>query len=254
MRTDPEVKGPNSVDGRLGDAESELGSSNVFAKALLSWGVEERASFAVASEECCLPFLIQSLDSVWFCGYSILTWYERLVWFPVLAVYLVTLVGGKNLKEVPPSEPADAGTIVSFASTIAGFVITYSPLAPDFTIYFSPNVSRVLPIAIVGSHKFYDTLMNFLGLIGYWCSAFIAVILFEHLVFRRKKQSQPENTSSSTTSPSTTSPYSTSASAFDSYRVEAWNVPHLLPSGIPAIAAGAASFGLVVPCMSQIAS
>ncbi|KIK61445.1 hypothetical protein GYMLUDRAFT_225128 [Collybiopsis luxurians FD-317 M1] len=296
-----------------------------------------------------------------FCGYSILTWYERLAWFPVLVVYLVTLgLGGKNLNDVPPSEPADAASILSFASTIAGFVITYSPLASDFTIYFSPNVSSikiflytyfgllipitsvqcfgaaaaaasaavptwaqaydnsnvggllaamlspvgnfgkfltvllslsvagniaatfysislnvqvfipalivvpryvfsitttaiVLPIAIVGSHKFYDTLTNFLGLIGYWCSAFIAVILFEHLVFRRKKQSQTEDTSTTTTtSPSTSSPHSTSTSAFDSYRVEAWNVPHLLPSGIPAITAGVASFGLVVPCMSQI--
>ncbi|KAF9078358.1 permease for cytosine/purines, uracil, thiamine, allantoin-domain-containing protein [Rhodocollybia butyracea] len=269
-----------------------------------------------------------------FCGYSILTWYERVAWFPVLVVYLVVLgLGGKNLKDVPPSAPADASTILTFASTIAGFVITYSPLASDFTIYFHPSVPSakifsytyfglfipitsvqclgaaaaaasaiipawaegydnsnvgglleamlspvgnfgkfltvllslsvagniaatfysislniqlfipalivlpryvfsivataiVLPVAIVGSHKFYATLENFLGLIGYWCSAFIAIILIEHTVFRKRDLS--------------------------AYSPENWNVSKRLPSGMAAIAAGVASFGLVVPCMSQI--
>ncbi|KAF5392918.1 hypothetical protein D9757_001063 [Collybiopsis confluens] len=274
-----------------------------------------------------------------FCGYSILTWYERIAWFPVLVVYLVALgLGGKNFKDVPPSAPADAPTILSFASALAGFVITYSPLASDFTIYFSPKVSSAkifwytylglfVPIAsvqclgaaaaaaapavptwaqgydnsnvggllqamlspvgnfgnfltvllslsvagniaatfysislniqlfipilivvprfvfsIVATAIFYDTLTNFLGLIGYWCSAFIAVVLFEHLIFR-KRQKTAETASSAESSPST---------SFDSYRIESWNVPRLLPSGIAAIAAGVASFGLVVPCMSQI--
>ncbi|KAE9406856.1 hypothetical protein BT96DRAFT_954685 [Gymnopus androsaceus JB14] len=243
-----------------------------------------------------------------FCGYSVLTWYERVAWFPVLVVFLVALgLGGKNLKDVPPSEPADAATIFSFAATIAGFVITYSPLASDFTIYFHPSIflytylglfipitsvqclgaavaaaasavpaweqdtttptvgvfpvagniaatfysislniqlfipilivvpryvfsivatAIVLPIAIVGSHKFYDTLENFLGLIGYWCSAFIAVVLIEHWIFRKRQ--------------------------FSEYHLQNWNVPKRLPSGLAGIAAGVTSFGLVVPCMSQI--
>lgn len=60
-----------------------------------------------------------------------------------MVVFLVAVgLGGKDLKEVPPSEPADAATILNFAATIAGFVITYSPMASDFTIYFHPNVSR----------------------------------------------------------------------------------------------------------------
>lgn len=84
----------------------------------------------------------------------------------------------------------------------------------------------VLPIAIVGSHKFYDTLENFLGLIGYWCSAFIAVILTEHWIFRKRQ--------------------------FSEYPIQNWNVSRRLPSGLAGIAAGVSSFGLVVPCMSQI--
>jgi purine-cytosine permease-like protein len=78
-----------------------------------------------------------------FCGYKVLNWYERLAWLPVLIVFVVALgVGGKHLANPPPAEPATASTILSFASTIAGFVITYSPLSSDFTSYFQPDVSR----------------------------------------------------------------------------------------------------------------
>ncbi|GAW03818.1 NCS cytosine-purine permease [Lentinula edodes] len=300
-----------------------------------------------------------------FCGYSILTWYERIAWFPVLVVYLVALgLGGKYLNDIPASAPAStatAPTILSFASTIAGFVITYSPLASDFTIYFKPSVSStkillytylglfipvvsvqclgaafsavalsptlppssvpatwaqsyssssvggllqsilspagrfgdfltvllslsvagniaatfysigfniqlampvlivvpryvfsvvitaiVLPLAIVGSHTFYDTLEDFLGLIGYWCSAFIAILLVEHFVFRRRYSSQnPSHTNTDNQNEPLTD-----WTRF--YPPTHWNAPSLLPSGISAIAAGIISFGLVVPSMAQI--
>lgn len=69
--------------------------------------------------------------------------YERLAWIPVLIVYVVALgIGGKHLINPPAAQPATAIAILSFASTIAGFVITYSPLSSDFTIYFRPDVSR----------------------------------------------------------------------------------------------------------------
>jgi len=44
------------------------------------------------------------------------------------------------------------------------------------------SLFRVIPISIIGAHRFYDTITNFLGLIGYWASAFIAIIILEHLV------------------------------------------------------------------------
>ena len=69
--------------------------------------------------------------------------YEKLAWIPVLVVYLVALgVGGKHLSDVPPAAPATASSILTFASTIAGFVITYSPLSSDYTIYMDEKVSR----------------------------------------------------------------------------------------------------------------
>ncbi|KAJ4490416.1 permease for cytosine/purines, uracil, thiamine, allantoin-domain-containing protein [Lentinula aciculospora] len=292
-----------------------------------------------------------------FCGYSILTWYERIAWFPVLIVYLVALgLGGKYLNDIPATEPAPASAILSFASTIAGFVITYSPLASDFTIYFNPSVSSfkiflytylgllisivslqclgaafsavalapslspssvpanwaqsysslsvggllntilapaghfgdfltvllslsvagniaasfysigfnlqlvmpmltvvpryvfsvvataiILPLAIVGSHIFYDALEDFLGLIGYWCSAFIAILLVEHFFFR--KRCSPSNFVSRTERLSTWTNF---------YPPTHWNVPSLLPSGLSAVAAGILPFGLIVPSMSQI--
>lgn len=78
----------------------------------------------------------------------------------------------------------------------------------------------------MGAHRFYDTLVNFLGLIGYWASAFGAIVIVEHVIFRKND-------------PGT-------------YDARIWNVPHRLPSGIAAVGAGIACFGLVVPCMEQV--
>jgi len=36
------------------------------------------------------------------------------------------------------------------------------------------------------------------------------------------------------------------------YDLDDWDAPRRLPSGIAALAAGIASFGLVIPCMSQV--
>lgn len=66
-------------------------------------------------------------------------WFERIIWFPVLVALVVALgVSGKHLTS-PPSEPATAQTILSFAGVIAGFTITYAPLGSDFTMYYSPH-------------------------------------------------------------------------------------------------------------------
>jgi purine-cytosine permease-like protein len=51
-------------------------------------------------------------------------------------------VGGKHLVNPPPAKPATAAAVLTFASTLAGFVIAYSPLSSDFTIYLQPDVSR----------------------------------------------------------------------------------------------------------------
>ena len=84
----------------------------------------------------------------------------------------------------------------------------------------------VIPLAIVGAHSFYDTLTNFLSLIGYWAGAFIAVILVEHWFFRK--------------------------SDLRAYDPMIWNRPRELPSGLAAVGAAILCFGLVVPGMDQV--
>jgi NCS1 nucleoside transporter family len=84
----------------------------------------------------------------------------------------------------------------------------------------------VIPISIRAATSFFNNLENFIGIIGYWASAFVAVVIVEHAWFRK-------------------SDYST-------YEHGIWNVYKRLPSGIAALAAGVCSFGMVIPCMAQI--
>lgn len=78
----------------------------------------------------------------------------------------------------------------------------------------------------MGQHKFYDTLSNFLGLIGYWSSAFCAVIIIEHLVIRRGD--------------------------FALYDLRYWNDHRRLPLGLAAVGACLLACGLIVPSMDQV--
>ncbi|KIL56924.1 hypothetical protein M378DRAFT_434337 [Amanita muscaria Koide BX008] len=269
-----------------------------------------------------------------FCGMRYLLWYERVSWIPAFITFLIALgVGGKSLSSPQPDSPATIPAILGFASTLAGFAITFSPLSSDFTIYFdskssgwkvflyaylgfllptvllqvsgaavaiaTPQVPAwadayqggnvggliaamlqptkgfgkvliallslsttgniaatlysvginlqvfapflvavpryvfsivataiVISLAVVGAHRFYDTLNNFLGVIGYWAAAYVGILLVEHLLFRRNNA--------------------------ELYNVQFWDKPRKLPSGIAALAAGIASFGLVVPCIGQV--
>lgn len=84
----------------------------------------------------------------------------------------------------------------------------------------------VIPVGIVAASSFFDSLQNFLSIIGYWAAAFVAIMLTEHVVFRGCDCSQ--------------------------YETDAWDNAKLLPPGIAALSAGVCSFGLVIPAMSQI--
>lgn len=267
-----------------------------------------------------------------FCGYKVLNWFERVAWFPVLLAYLVALgVSGKRLSN-PPSEPATAAGILSFASTIAGYTLTYAPLSSDFTTYYHPSVSSwriftysmlglvlpivsaqilgaacavsapfnpswesgytggnvggllsailapagtfgkilvvllalnvtannggalysatlnfqtaipwlvilpryamaiiatavMIPISLVGAHKFYDALTNFLSVLGYWAGMFCAVVMVEHVVFHH--------------------------GLFASYDLRYWNSPRQLPTGVSALISCILACGLIVPSMNQ---
>ncbi|CAK3873936.1 cytosine-purine permease [Lecanosticta acicola] len=84
----------------------------------------------------------------------------------------------------------------------------------------------VIPVSIRAATSFFANLENFIGVIGYWAAAFVAVVGTEHVVFRRAETA--------------------------SYAPDTWDRPGALPRGVAAIAAAALSFGLVVPCMAQV--
>lgn len=83
-----------------------------------------------------------------------------------------------------------------------------------------------IPVAISAAKSFFDSLENFIYLIAYWSAAFVAVVAVEHFVFRKADCA--------------------------SYNVAHWDQPSKLPTGLAAVGAMGLSFGLAVPCMSQV--
>ena len=81
-------------------------------------------------------------------------------------------------------------------------------------------------MSLVGAHRFYETLNNFLAILGYQASMFGAVVLVEHFIFRRND--------------------------FSAYDYEAWNKPRKLLTGLAAIGACLVAVGVVVPAMEQV--
>lgn len=86
----------------------------------------------------------------------------------------------------------------------------------------------VIGVAIEAAKSFFINLENFLGIIGYWSAAFIAIVLVEHFLFRHGN--------------------------FAAYTdVEyAWDNIKLLPPGLAAIGSCVLCLGLLVPSMAQI--
>jgi purine-cytosine permease-like protein len=92
-----------------------------------------------------------------------------------------------------------------------------------FSIVFA---AVVIPVGIYAARDFVVSLENFVALISYWCSAFLAVALVEHFVFRKGDCAE--------------------------YDPEAWNDAARLPLGAAAMSAAVLSFVLVVPSMAQV--
>ncbi|KAI9510186.1 permease for cytosine/purines, uracil, thiamine, allantoin-domain-containing protein [Russula earlei] len=88
------------------------------------------------------------------------------------------------------------------------------------------STALIILLSIVGQHKFYATLSNFLGIIGCWAGAWIAAGCVEHLYFRKGD--------------------------FSLYDIQYWNVPSNLPLGVAALGASVLGFALVIPSMSQV--
>ncbi|KAJ3510104.1 hypothetical protein NLJ89_g4866 [Agrocybe chaxingu] len=115
---------------------------------------------------------------------------------------------------------------IFYSSSLSFQVLIPSLVVVPRYVFSVVTVAVVLPVSIVGAHRFYDTITNFLGLIGYWASVFVVVLIIEHLYFRRGD--------------------------FRNYDAGAWDKPKKLPPGFAALGAGIICFGLVIPCMSQV--
>ncbi|KAL0958461.1 hypothetical protein HGRIS_000602 [Hohenbuehelia grisea] len=148
-------------------------------------------------------------------------------------------VGGLLLAMMSPAGGfAKFLTVLLALSAIGNIAITFYSFCLNIQIFIPALVvvpryvfsilatAIVIPLAIVGSHRFYETLANFLGLLGYWACAFIAIVVEEHLVFRHNDPAE--------------------------YNLEHWNSPGRLPWGMAALGAGFAAFGVAVVCMDQV--
>ncbi|KAG4433491.1 hypothetical protein IFR05_011029 [Cadophora sp. M221] len=94
---------------------------------------------------------------------------------------------------------------------------------PLFAVF---TVAVTIPVSIKAASSFFAALENFIYLIAYWSAAFTAIVITEHVVFRKQN--------------------------CDTYDHAIWNVRKELPTGLAALGAAVLSFGLVIPCMSQV--
>ncbi|PPQ88566.1 hypothetical protein CVT25_009946 [Psilocybe cyanescens] len=121
-------------------------------------------------------------------------------------------------------------TSCAAAPTMYSFGTSFLAITPALTRvprYVFVIVSEIIliPLAIIGAKKFYSTIVNVLSIIGYWATAFGAIVLVEHFIFRR--------------------------ASFQAYDVARWDQGRLLPPGIAAVTAFLGAFGIIIPCMQQ---
>ncbi|KAI1327128.1 NCS1 nucleoside transporter [Xylariaceae sp. FL0255] len=73
-------------------------------------------------------------------GYKVLHIWERYQWLPnLIALVIMTGVGGKRLASQQEVPPATAPQVLSYGGLIAGYFITFGGTASDFSIYHDPK-------------------------------------------------------------------------------------------------------------------
>ncbi|KAG1729730.1 cytosine-purine permease [Suillus lakei] len=120
---------------------------------------------------------------------------------------------------------ACAPTMYTFSNSFMA-IATWFAAVPRW-VYVLISEGILIPVAIIGAKKFYATFVDILNIVGYWSSGFSAIILIEHVLFRRASFSE------------------------DRYPITTWASYTLLPSGIPAVVAFVCACGALVPFMSQ---
>jgi len=117
-----------------------------------------------------------------------------------------------------------AGTMYSITLNFQ-LLIPWLARVPRF-VYSIVITAVIIPVSIFAAKSFFNSLENFLGVIGYWSAAFVAIVSIEHALFRHSNHS--------------------------TYDHAIWTVAKALPLGLAAVTAGTLSFALVIPCMAQI--
>ncbi|KAI0487582.1 permease for cytosine/purines, uracil, thiamine, allantoin-domain-containing protein [Xylaria cf. heliscus] len=117
------------------------------------------------------------------------------------------------------------------AATMYSITLNFQILVPQLVrvprYVFSIVITVILiPVSIKAAAEFFQSLQNFIALIAYWTAAFVAVLLTEHVIFRRGR--------------------------YETYSHDAWNTASRLPWGVAALTASVLSFGLVIPSIAQV--
>jgi NCS1 nucleoside transporter family len=120
---------------------------------------------------------------------------------------------------------ACAPTIYTFSNSFMAISSWLAAVPRWVYIFISEGI--LIPVAIVGAKRFYATFVDILDIVGYWSSVFSAIILTEHMLFRRASFSE------------------------DQYPITTWDSYAFLPSGIPAVVAFVCGCGALIPFMSQ---
>ncbi|KAI0316074.1 cytosine-purine permease [Amylostereum chailletii] len=119
---------------------------------------------------------------------------------------------------------ACAPTMYSFGTSF----MTVWPLLARVPRYLYGFVATavLIPVGVIGATRFYNTFVDLLSIIGYWCAPYNVIIIADHAFIRRHN--------------------------WTTYDVVNWNDPRRLPLGAAAVAAFACGIGMVVPCISQV--
>ncbi|KAI1352697.1 permease for cytosine/purines, uracil, thiamine, allantoin-domain-containing protein [Xylaria sp. FL0043] len=116
------------------------------------------------------------------------------------------------------------------AATMYSITLNFQILVPQLVrvprYVFSIVITAILiPVSIKAAAEFFLNLQNFIALIAYWSAAFVAIVITEHVIFRKGR--------------------------YDTYDHASWNSAKRLPWGAAALSASVLSFGLVVPSIAQ---
>ncbi|RPD65747.1 purine-cytosine permease [Lentinus tigrinus ALCF2SS1-7] len=119
---------------------------------------------------------------------------------------------------------ASAPTMYTFESSFMTIHAWFARV-PRF-VYAFVSTAILIPVAIVGAAHFYSTFVDVMNVIGYWSTVFAAIVMAEHIVFRKN--------------------------AWERYDLAQWCKPGGLPPGVAAVLAFICACGIIVPCMAQV--